>query len=188
MSWRRVSVCPCRSSCIFYFFIFRFVYHVSAVSARRIMHLVHLSMLDALWKFELPSSSVPPPPTSSPSSTATRAMHRKRFFEWSEEIKKRNSADRQTHLAYAGDRQLLCREPHCIFHFVSLFFIIILFIIILPSNPYTYTFESCALKSQPQQASAHRKLHDLSTCVFSGSLVLHATAWAEQRERCDKCM
>lgn len=114
MSWRRVSVCPCRSSCIFYFFIFRFVYHVSAVSARRIMHLVHLSMLDALWKFELPSSSVPPPPTSSPSSTATRAMHRKRFFEWSEEVKKRNSADRQTHLAYAGDRQLLCREPHCI--------------------------------------------------------------------------
>lgn len=114
MSWRRVSVCPCRSSCIFYFFIFRFVDHVSAVSARRIMHLVHLSMLDALWKFELPSSSVPPPTSPSPSSTATRAMHRKRFFEWSEEVKKRNSADRQTHLAYAGDRQLLCREPHCI--------------------------------------------------------------------------
>lgn len=156
MSW--LVECLCVHAEVHAYFISLYIpFRLSCVGCvgTKDMHLVHLSMLDALWKFELPSSSVPPP-TSSSSSTATRTMHRKRFFKWREEVKKRNSAvcqtptDRQTHLAYAVDRQLFVHRTAL--YFISLssffsphFFIIILFIIILLSNP--YIFESCALKS-----------------------------------------
>lgn len=89
--------------------------------------------------------------------------------------------DRQPHSVHAGPSVAVCmcrRRTALCFRFFDSFFIIILFIILLFCN--TSPVWSCASKSNGHSRRAAEKLHDLSTCVFSGSLVLHTFGSAQQ--------